>query len=126
MDARGILHQAYETQYLIHDHLAQSRSEGMAMNPEHKRPLSSVAQHPAEDFSRTSSLYHTYLLFTKHKVYQASGMDWPTFISLPHDFAEYILEVSAQATQVEDKHNAEAMRRLQAEMNGTAGPQRPH
>ena len=119
MDARGILFQAYETQYRIHDHLAQSRNEAMVMNPDQKRPLSAVAQQPAEDFSRTSRLYQLYELFVKNKVYPATGMNWLAFIELPHDLCLFILETCAHAVLVENQTSEAAIRRLQQEMGPT-------
>lgn len=89
---RAYLHQAYETSNAIFDHLQQGMlDDSPGIEPDQKRPLSSVAMHFAEDTSSTSVLYQRIRIFKDRKVYALMGLNLTEFLELPRDLCDFIL-----------------------------------
>lgn len=91
MTAKSILQQAYETTHGIYDYLMEAVRESSEPDPHKKRPLSSVALHFAEDYSRTSRLYEMLDIFIDKNVYGTTGLNLHQFLELPHDIAQQVL-----------------------------------
>jgi hypothetical protein len=92
LTGRSYLYQAYETSNGIFDHLHQGMLDDTPeIDPDEKRPLSSVAMHFAEDTSSTSMLYQRIRVFKDRKVYALMGLNLTEFLELPRDLCDFIL-----------------------------------
>jgi hypothetical protein len=91
-DGKLILYQAYETSNGIFDYLNQAMMETQITDVEKKRPLSSVAFHPAEDFSNGSKLYEMIGLFMDLNIYTSTGLSLTEFLELPDDIVQHVIK----------------------------------
>lgn len=108
--ARQHLYQAYETAAGVFNHLLHGVTDDAQLDPDLKRPLSSVAMHFAEDTTGTSILNYRWNMYKDKKVFSISGLNWLDFLSLPRDQVEMILESCSKQNDQEAKINAEVAR----------------
>ena len=98
-----ILQQAYENTFGIHDYVRQTYNEAAITDPGLKRPLSSVALHPAEDVSAGSRIRELIKVFAKLKVYQQYGLSFTELLELPLEYVDDILKECSKLYKEEEK-----------------------
>lgn len=78
-----MLLEAYENSYRIYNHDAASA----------RRPLSSVAMHPKEDYTRASGLYRRLERFAATEIGNKFNISIKEFLSLPREYVELMEEI---------------------------------
>lgn len=102
LKAVDLLRDAYDQTYGIFDYAKQAYLERSNPSPHVKRPLASVALHPAEDSAGTSHLYYTIEKFGEYKVGERFNLSITEFLELPHEYAELLLKLSESAFKKAD------------------------
>ena len=99
VDARVVLCDLYVQEYKIYDHRAQRK----------KRPMSSVAFHPAESINADSILEDSLRAYLSRGVKDKFGLNILEFMELPSDVIDVLLKVGDEslAKQNEDLANLE-------------------
>lgn len=72
----------YESHYGIYNHLSQTI----------RRPLASVAMHPAEEINEGSLLENTFKVFIEAKIGEIAKISLLEYLELPTDIAKMLLE----------------------------------
>jgi hypothetical protein len=90
-------HAIYETEYDIFNHF----------NTVTPRPLSPVAFHPCEDFTKGSLLEVSMRTYIKENIRETYGLSYIEYLNLPVDVVLLMREVAAE-------ENAEKMKHLES------------
>lgn len=86
MTARMVLHELYETEFGIYDHIRNIE----------RRPLASVAMFPSEDINDGSLLEESMKVYIEKKIWDLFHLNYFEFISLPRDVIEIMTTVANQ------------------------------
>lgn len=100
VDAQIVLHDLVDEKFRIFPHRALSS----------QRPLSSVAMHPAEDFTTDSMLESTVSAYVDSSIYEFFHLSLTEFMGLPPDIVELLFEIAGKkkAKKTTDIDNLQA------------------
>lgn len=112
-----MLREAYEVTYQIFDHLAQHQKNKQLDDPALKRPLASVALHPAEDLSGVLKLYERLRRFADCEVANYYGISLTEFLSYPRDVCDFILKDCEYRLKVKLRTNEQELARFRNELD---------
>lgn len=84
VDAKIVLGDLYDKTYGIFDHTSV----------QNRRPLSSVAFHPAEMVNEDSLLEEGMRLYISRNIYEHFKLSWTEFMDLPRDIAQSMLRIA--------------------------------
>lgn len=108
------LYQAYDMQFGIHDYMHQIHSEARTNNPNLKRPLSSVALHPAEDFSGPDTpLGNIIKSFVDLKISSSTGLSLTEFLEYPHEYVELVMRIARKNADLDAKVQSNVLAEMQ-------------
>lgn len=95
-----MLREAYDVDFGIFNHLRQAQLESAGMPPELKRPLASVALHPAEEWAGENTQIDVVMRgFADNEVGQIFQISFLEFLSLPVEYAERLMRISKNILQ---------------------------
>lgn len=117
MSSKALLHQAYENSQGIHDYISQEIYEQSVLDPQLKRPLSSVALHDAENICAGSKLYELIKLYADRKVYTHYGLSLLDYLDLPHDIAAFIMTDCTERLQKEYNNTSDVLDSINLQKN---------
>ncbi len=100
-----VLREMYETQYGIFNH-------DDPIN-ERERPLSIVALHPKENWTKWSRLYRTIRRYDFHDIKGKFGLSLTEFLELPREIVELLFEISAERANRDQPQIDKAIRELE-------------
>jgi hypothetical protein len=103
VSSRIVLQQAYEDTFGIFNYISQIKQEQTITDPGLKRPLSSVAMHPAEDTSAGSRIRELIKIYARLKVYQNYGLSFTELLELPVEYVDDILMECSKIYKEEEK-----------------------
>ena len=95
LNAAQVLSEAYDVTFGIFDHLRQAQIESHSPGPSGKRPLASVALHPAEAWADEKT--HMELVFkgfAENQVGDIFKISLLEFLELPVEYAERVMRIS--------------------------------
>lgn len=103
VSSKIVLQQAYEDTFGVFNYIEQIQKEQTISDPSLKRPLTSVAMHPAEDVSAGSRIKELIKVFALLKVYQNYGLSFTELLELPVEYVDDILEECSKIYKEEEK-----------------------
>lgn len=116
--AKLLLRQIYQQSYGIFDHLGQEKKdESLATEPDQKRPLASIAKHPAESVSVASIYHERYTEYRLSNVLKYTGVTWSDFLNYPHDHCDFLIEYSLRESKRDEQSEEQTRQQLQNSMN---------
>jgi len=68
---------------------------------ENSNPLSTVIQHPADDFTTDSHIENIVRTYAMEEIYDKLGLSFIEYISLPIDIAEHVLKTVREIREKE-------------------------
>lgn len=100
LQAKEVLREAYDVDFGIFNHLKQAQVESRLSKPDGKRPLASVALHPAEDWAGKDTQLDMVLRgFADNEVGQIFQISFLEFLQLPVEYTERMMRVSKAILQ---------------------------
>lgn len=119
LQVKEMLREAYDVDFGIFNHLKQAQLESAGMKPELKRPLASVALHPAEDWAgKDTQLELVMRGFADNDVGQNFHMSFVEFLALPVEYAERLMRISKTILQRKNNQTDAQRAALTASMAG--------
>lgn len=118
LEAKEVLSEAYDVTFGIFDHLRQAAIEQKTTRPELKRPLASIALHPAEAFaSKGTELYKVLEGFAENEVGDTFKISLPEFLDLPVEYAQALMSISKKRLERKSKQVDSQQASLEAAAN---------
>jgi hypothetical protein len=103
LEAKELLYEAYDNTFGIFDHVRQAQLESRSSNADQKRPLASVALHPAEDWAGVDTQLEKVLKgFADNNVKEIFGIGIDVFLNLPVEYAQRIMRISKAVIKRKD------------------------
>ncbi len=107
--------EAYDVAFGIFDHLKQAQSDNAQTNPDLKRPLASVALHPAEAWAGPGKQLETVLKgFEANNVAATFNLSIIDFLNLPVEYAELIMRICKNSVKRKSAQVDEQQAHLEA------------
>lgn len=127
LTARQLLLQAYQQHFEIFDHLEQSNIEAQTNDIKLKRPLASVALHPAEDMREISVRKNIYLKFGRARLGHHFNISLTEFLNLPYSDIETLFELADLINKEEAAAAAKTLKELKGgeDLTVPEQPRRP-
>jgi hypothetical protein len=117
LSAKQVLREAYDVTFGIFDHLQQAQFEKSRPGPQSKRPLASVAMHPAEEWARENSdLDRVMRGFADNDVGGIFKISFPEFLALPVEYAERMMRISKSILARKAQHSSSQEAKLEHEL----------
>ncbi len=91
---KQLLQQSYEQSSGIFDYLNQALMDQNSVDPDSKKPLSSVAMNAAEDTFVYSKMFDTIKAYADTNVKEFYGINLQEFLQYPHVICEFLLKDS--------------------------------
>lgn len=110
LQAAQVLGEAYDVTFGIFNHLKQAQLEASTTSIENKRPLASVALHPAEAWAGEKTNLDVVLRgFAENQVGDIFKMSLTEFLELPVEYAERVMRISKSIlTRKNNQQDAQA------------------
>lgn len=93
VDGRMVMQELYETEYGIHNHL----------DPRTRRPLASVAMHPAEDINTGSWLENSFRAYASKGIGDIFKISVFEFMEMPLDIIEMMIRIADEEVSKKSK-----------------------
>lgn len=95
--AKLLLRQAYQTSFGIFDYFRQAHIDDNAIDPSIKRPLASVALHPAEDWSQMTTEFDRVVRgFSDNNIGETFKISLLEFLELPIEHAARLMRLGKE------------------------------
>lgn len=107
LDLEILLRESYEQSYAVFNH-----------NSAQANPLSIVSMHESERYTEGTGLYNLIARYLKHPIKDRFGLDLIDFVSLPREFTEELIRLSAIGKAAPNGASDAELRALEKQLRG--------